>query len=145
MHVQRCEELGSGFGDLPVNSWIWRKALEYQSTLEYVAGLPLVFEGANLDHTAEFEAWFRAAGDFRSAAIMRSIHRDEIRHVQFGLIWLKRFKPQDQSDWDAWTNALHWPLRPSKARGGIFQREARLQAGLAEDFIDRLEAYQEED
>lgn len=145
MHAQRCEELGMSFGDLPVNSWIWRKAQEYQSTLEYVAGLPLVFEGANLDHTAEFEQYFRAAGDLRSAAIMRAIHRDEIRHVEFGLIWLRRFKPSEQSDWDAWTGALHWPLRPSKARGDHFQRDARLQAGLTEDFIDRLEEFREED
>jgi len=145
MHAQRCEELGLTFGDLPVNSWIWRKAQEYQSTLEYVAGLPLVFEGANLDHTAEFEQYFRAAGDLRSAAIMRSIHRDEIRHVEFGLIWLRRFKPAAQSDWDAWTGALHWPIRPSTARGDMFQREARLQAGLAADFIDRLEEFREDD
>ena len=145
MHAQRCEELGLRFGDHPVNSWIWRKAQEYQSTLEYVAGLPLVFEGANLDHTAEFEQYFRAACDLRSAAIMRTIHRDEIRHVEFGLIWLRRFKPTEQSDWDAWTGALHWPIRPSRARGEVFQREARLQAGLSEDFLDRLEGFREAD
>ncbi len=143
MHAQRCEELGLTFGDLPVNSWIWNKAMEYQTTLEYVAGLPLVFEGANLDHTVEFERYFVDAGDRRSAAIMRAIHKDEIRHVEFGLNWLRRFKPEDQSDWDAWTGALHWPIRPSKARGDLFQRDARRQAGLADDFIDRLEAFEE--
>ena len=63
MHIQRCEELGIRFGDYPVNGWIWKKAQDYRTTLEYVAGLPLVFEGANLDHTAEFEQYFRAAGD----------------------------------------------------------------------------------
>ena len=143
MHAQRCEELGLTFGDLPVNSWIWKKALEFQSTLEYVAGLPLVFEGANLDHTVEFERYFRDAGDLRSAAIMRAIHKDEIHHVQFGLTWLRRFKPAGQSDWDAWTAALHWPVRPSKARGELFQREARIEAGLTSEFIDRLQASDE--
>ena len=78
MHAQRCEELGIRFGDFPVNGWIWKKAQDYSSTLEYVAGLPLVFEGANLDHTVEFEQYFRDAGDRRSAAIMRAIHKDEI-------------------------------------------------------------------
>ena len=143
MHVQRCEELGIRFGDLPVNGWIWKKAQDYSSTLEYVAGLPLVFEVANLDHTAEFEQYFRDAGDRRSAAMMRAIHKDEIRHVEFGLNWLRRLKPEGISDWDAWTGALHWPIRPSKARGDLFQREARLQAGLTPGFIYPLEAFGE--
>ena len=144
MHAQRCEELGLRFGDLPVNSWIWRKAQEYHLTLEYVAGLPLVLEGANLDHTTEFEQYFRTAGDLRSAAIMRAIHRDEIRHVEFGMTWLRRLKPAELSDWDAWTGALHWPIRPSKARGDLFQLESRLQAGMTIDFIDRLLEFREE-
>lgn len=143
MHVQRCQELGLDFGDLPVNGWIWKKAQEYQSTLEYVAGLPLVFEGANLDHTVEFENYFVDAGDRRSGAIMRAIHKDEIRHVEFGLQWLRKFKRPEESDWQAWTSALHWPIRPSKARGELFQREARLQAGLTPDFIDKLAAFEE--
>jgi uncharacterized ferritin-like protein (DUF455 family) len=141
MHVQRCEELGIRFGDFPVNGWIWKKAQDYSTTLEYVAGLPLVFEGANLDHTVEFEQYFRDVGDRRSAAIMRAIHKDEIRHVEFGLNWLRRLKPEGVSDWDAWTGALHWPIRPSKARGDLFQREARLQAGLTPEFIDQLERF----
>jgi uncharacterized ferritin-like protein (DUF455 family) len=143
MHAQRAQELGLQFGDLPVNGWIWKKAIEYQTTLEYVAGLPLVFEGANLDHTVEFEQYFVAAGDRRSAAIMRAIHKDEIHHVEFGLHWLRQFKQPNESDWDAWTAALHWPIRPSKARGDLFQRDARRQAGLTDDFIDRLEAFEE--
>ncbi|MCA9009307.1 MAG: DUF455 family protein [Planctomycetaceae bacterium] len=143
MHVQRCSELGICFGDYPVNGWIWQKAQDFSNTLEYVAGLPLVFEGANLDHTVEFEQYFSAAGDRRSAAIMRAIHKDEIRHVEFGLQWLRNLKPAGISDWDAWTGALHWPIRPSKARGDIFQREARLQAGLTPEFIDQLEAFDE--
>ncbi len=143
MHAQRCRELGLNFGDRPVNGWIWQKAQLFQSELEYVAGLPLVFEGANLDHSVEFEQYFTAAKDRRSAAIMRAIHRDEIHHVQFGLEWLRYWKGQDQSDWEAWTQALHWPIRPSRARGELFQRDARLAAGLTPEFIDRLEQFSE--
>ncbi len=144
LHIQRARELGLSFGDRPVNGWIWTKALEFRSELEYVAGLPLVFEGANLDHTVEFEEWFRAAGDRRSAAVMRAIHHDEIRHVRFGIEWLRRWKRPDQSDWDAWTQALHWPLKPSRARGDRFQSNARRQAGLSDDFIRLLGAWEED-
>ncbi len=143
MHVQRGQELGLNFGDLPVNSWIWKKAQAFATVLEYCAGLPLVLEGANLDHTVEFEEYFKAVGDRRSAAIMRAIHKDEVRHVQFGLQWLRELKPDDQSDWDAWQSNLHWPMRPFKARGSRIQREPRLQAGLSPEFIDRLEACEE--
>lgn len=143
MHAQRGQELGLCFGDLPVNGWIWKKAQDYQTTMEYVAGLPLVFEGANLDHTVEFEQYFVAAGDRRSAAIMRAIHKDEIHHVEFGLQWLRQFKRPGESDWDAWTSALHWPIRPSKARGDLFQREARRKAGLTDEFISKLETFDE--
>src|SRR5690606_684551 len=76
MHVERAAALGLAFGDLPVNAYIWKKAQDYESVLDYLAGLPLTFEGRNLDHTLEFERYFRAAGDRRSAAVMRVIHRD---------------------------------------------------------------------
>jgi uncharacterized ferritin-like protein (DUF455 family) len=144
LHAQRCHELGLSFGSRPVNSWIWQKALLYTTPLEYVAGLPLVFEGANLDHTVEFEQSFMAVGDRRSAAIMRAIHRDEIRHVEFGLVWLRRWKQPELSDWEAWTRSLHWPIRPSKARGQLFQADARREAGLSEDFIRLLVDYNED-
>lgn len=139
MHIERLQKLGMTFGEIRVNGYFWNKAQEFQSVLDYLAGLPLTFEGCNLDHTLEFESWFQAAGDERSAAIMRAIHRDEIQHVAFGLHWLRALKPADQSDWEAYAAHLHWPLRPEKSRGRTFHREPRRAAGMSEDFIDRLE------
>lgn len=138
MHADQAQALGIRFGDLPVNCYIWKKSQQFQSILDYLAGLPLTFEGRNLDHTLEFEAYFEAAGDARSAAIMKAIHRDEIHHVAFGLDWLKRLKPADQSDWDAYVAHLHWPLRPDKSIGDTFHAGPRLAAGMSPEFIDRL-------
>jgi uncharacterized ferritin-like protein (DUF455 family) len=145
MHIERAAMLGTRFGSLPVNCYIWKKALEFTGVLDYLAGLPLVFEGANLDHTLEFADAFARAGDERSAALMRIIHRDEIRHVAFGIEWLRKLKPADQSEWEAFVSHLHWPLRPSKARaeGPAFQRDARLAAGLSEEFVERLASYRD--
>lgn len=145
MHVQRAAELGTEFGELPVNGYIWTKAVEYSSVLEYICGLPLVFEGGNLDHTAEFEQYFVDAGDRRSAAIMRTVHRDEIRHVRFGLDWLRRLKPNDMSEFAAWEQHLRWPLRPSKARGKRFLAEPRREAGMTDEFIEQLRQWSEDD
>ncbi|HWL09753.1 MAG TPA: ferritin-like domain-containing protein [Planctomicrobium sp.] len=139
MHIERAAKLGLAFGDLPVNCYIWKKALSFTSVMDYLAGLPLVFEGANLDHSLELADVFSLAGDERSAALMRVIHRDEIEHVRFGLEWLRKMKPEHLSDWEAFEAHLHWPLRAVKARGEVFQRDARLQSGMTTEFIDRLE------
>jgi len=144
LHVDRAAELGIRFGELPVNDYIWKKAQGFESVLDYVAGLPLTFEGRNLDHTLEFESFFEQAGDPQSAVILRAIHRDEIGHVRFGLDWLRRLKPADQSDWDAYCAHLHWPLRAEKSIGEELNRAPRLKAGMSEEFLDRLAAAQRE-
>ena len=140
MHTERAAVLGVPFGNLPINGYIWNKAQVFESVLDYLAGLPLTFEGRNLDHTSEFETNFRTAGDEKSATIMRVIHNDEIRHVAFGIKWLRKLKLHDQSDFDAYCAHLHWPLRPARSRGDCFNRHARLAAGLSPEFIDAVEA-----
>ncbi|MCC7423487.1 MAG: DUF455 family protein [Planctomycetaceae bacterium] len=139
MHAERAAALGQPFGSLPVNCYIWKQTTSYQSVLDYLAGLPLTFENANLDHTIEFEAAFLAAGDERGAAVMRRIHEDEIEHVRFGLEWLRKLKGAGQSDWEAFAGHLHWPMRPAKAKGDTFHRGPRVEAGMDSDFLDRLE------
>lgn len=145
MHARRASELGLEFGDLPVNSYIWQKAQSYQSALQYIAGLPLVFEAANLDHTIELEAVFLKHNDTKSAAIMKAIHNDEIQHVEFGMTWLRRWKNPELSDFDAWKQNLEWPIRPSTSRGHQFQAEPRLKAGMDRDFIQQAESWVDEE
>ncbi len=140
MHAERAAALGVPFGSRPVNGYIWRWTREIDSVLDYVARLPLVFEGANLDHTLELEEWFTDVGDEKGAAVVRRIHHDEIEHVAFGLEWLRRLKPEDETDWDAWRAHLTWPLRPAKAKGTTFVPEPRLAAGMSRDFVERIHA-----
>ena len=139
MHIERAQTLGVSFGDFPVNGYFWGKAQEFQSLLDYLAGLPLTFEGGNLDHTLEFAEAFDAVGDTRGAALMRVIHRDEIEHVRFGIEWLRKLKPPELSDWEVFRQHLHWPLRPEKARGKRFHEAPRLEAGLSPEFIAELQ------
>ena len=133
------------FGDLPVNCYIWKKAQSYMNVLDYLAGLPLTFEGCNLDHTLEFEAAFLGVGDTRSAALMATIHRDEIEHVRFGIEWLTKLKPEQQSDWETYCEHLHWPMRPAKSVGHEFHRAPRIEAGLSPEFVDELERVAHDD
>ncbi|MGC1276278.1 MAG: DUF455 family protein [Planctomycetaceae bacterium] len=138
MHARRCAELGTPFGTLPVNGYIWEKSQAFRSILDYLAGVPLTLEQRNLDHSLEYEGWFLAADDAKGAAIVRTIHHDEIRHVAFGLEWLRRLKEPGRSDFDAWTDHLHWPMRPEKAVADLFDRDSRRAAGMDDEFLDRL-------
>ena len=138
LHIDRGADLGVPFGTLPVNSYFWTKGQKFNDVLDFVAGLSLTFEGRNLDHTLEFEDYFRKVGDRRSAAVMRVIHRDEIQHVAFGWEWLKRLKPSELSEWETYCAHLHWPLKPEKGIGEHFQKRPRLQAGMTEEFLQRL-------
>lgn len=138
MHKERASVLGLEFGSLPVNCYIWKKALSYESVLDYLAGLPLTFEGRNLDHAQEFEQYFLDAGDQRSAALMKVVYRDEIQHVAFGLHWLRQLKPDHLSDWETYEQHLHWPVRAALSVGDTFNREGRKQTGMTDEFIEQL-------
>lgn len=142
MHMERCKALGIEFGSLPVNSYIWRQAMTFTSVMDYLAGLPLTFEGCNLDHSLELEDVFQSVGDLKSAAIMRRIHEDEIEHVRFGLEWLRRLKPPTMTDWEAYETHLHFPMRPAKSVGHQLNEAARYRTGMDEEFVSRLKASQ---
>jgi len=142
MHIERAKAFGLAFGDLPVNCYIWKKAISFASVLDYLAGLPLTFEGRNLDHTLEFEEYFRKVGDVKSAAVMRQIHQDEIEHVAFGMVWLRKLKPHGATDWETYCRHLHWPLKPEKSIGDEFHLAPRLAAGMDEAFLAELRASQ---
>lgn len=140
MHLERASRLGLEFGDLPVNCYIWKQTRSFETLLDYIAVLPLVFEARNLDHTLELEAAFQKVGDPRSAALMRRIHEDEIEHVSFGMHWLRALKNPTDSEWDAYCGHLKWPMNAGKSYGDDFQREARLRSGMTEDFVAHVEA-----
>jgi uncharacterized ferritin-like protein (DUF455 family) len=139
MYVARLEALGGRFGEQPVSGYFWSKAPAITSPLRFVCAMSLTFENANLDHTVDYAAAAREAGDEETAAVIDRVHRDEIEHVRFGWRWLERFKDGDESMWDAFRSHLTWPLRPVKATGRSFHRRGRDAAGLDDDFIRRLE------
>jgi uncharacterized ferritin-like protein (DUF455 family) len=140
MYLARLAAQGARFGDFPVNGYFWKKVPAITSPLRFLCAMSLTFENANLDHTVEYAAAARRAGDEKTAAVIDRVHRDEIEHVRFGWTWLLRFKAEQQSPWDAFAANLDFPLRPARARGKVFHRRGREAAGLDRDFIERLEA-----
>jgi uncharacterized ferritin-like protein (DUF455 family) len=139
MYIARLEDAGAHFGEFPVNFYFWKKAASIHSPLDFICAMSLTFENANLDHTVDYEAAARRAGDLKTAAVIEQVHRDEVEHVRFGWTWLQVWKDENESAWDAWQRHLTWPLRPIRARGSSFHRQGREAAGLDDDFIRRLE------
>lgn len=141
MYMERMRECGVHFGELPVSGYFWRAISGMESPMDYVAGLSLTFEQANLDFCRHFAQGFESVGDKATADLLQRIYRDEIGHVAYGLKWFRRWKNPDESDWEAFCRQLRFPLSPSRAKGGSLNVEGRRAAGLDSEYIDRLSVY----
>jgi uncharacterized ferritin-like protein (DUF455 family) len=141
LYVQRMRQCGIQFGEMPVSGYFWRSVSQMESPLDYVAGLCLTFEQANLDFCRYFARGFQAVGDGDTAGLLDRIYRDEIGHVAYGLKWFRRWKNPDQSDWEAFCRQLKFPLSPQRAKGLLLNIEGRRAAGLDPAFIAELNVY----
>jgi uncharacterized ferritin-like protein (DUF455 family) len=139
LYMDRLTALGTRFGDHPVTGHFWNKLDDYTGPLEFVCAMGLTFENANLDFAGDYAAAARACGDLETAAALDQVHSDEIAHVHFSWVWLRRFSG-DADPWQTYLDHVKFPLGPKRARGARFDREARRRAGFDEAFIDALEA-----
>jgi uncharacterized ferritin-like protein (DUF455 family) len=143
LYCTRMKELGMSFGELPVNDFFWDKMLKVESRDQFIALLSLTFESANLDFASYYEAIFHEVGDFKSAEIMREVYLDEISHVKTGVHWMNRWRGED-SLWNYYLKNLPEFVTPARSKGMTYLKEARLKAGLDEDFVAQLEQYTDE-
>jgi uncharacterized ferritin-like protein (DUF455 family) len=141
LYLARMAACGIEFGERPVSGYFWRAVSGMESPVDYVAGLSLTFEQANLDFARHFARGFAAAGDNDTAQLLEKIHRDEIGHVAYGLKWFRRWKDSGESDWDAFCRHLKFPLSPQRAKGPELNVEARRAAGFDAHFIAELDVF----
>ena len=141
LYVQRMRDCGIEFGELPVSGYFWRSVAPMENPLDYVAGLCLTFEQANLDFCRHFARGFQAVGDGDTAGLLDRIYRDEIGHVAYGLKWFRRWKNPGQSDWEAFCRQLKFPLSPQRAKGVTLNVEGRRAAAFDPAFIAELNVY----
>jgi uncharacterized ferritin-like protein (DUF455 family) len=139
MYVERLAALGTRFGDHPVTGHFWNKLDHLATPLDFVCAMGLTFENANLDFAGDYARAARECGDEATAAVLDQVHADEIGHVHFAWIWLRRFSG-DIDPWQAYLAHVKHPLGPRRARGARFDREARKRAGFDDAFIAALEA-----
>jgi len=139
-----CDRLeaahATAFGDHPITGHFWNKLDHLATPLDFVCTMALTFENANLDFASDYAAAARAANDPATAAVLDRVHADEIRHVHFGWVWLRKLAPPASDPWQTYLAHVRYPLGPRRARGARFDRSARERAGLDESFIAALEA-----
>jgi uncharacterized ferritin-like protein (DUF455 family) len=141
LYLERMRECGIEFGQIPVSGYFWRAVSRMNDPMDYVAGLSLTFEQANLDFCRQFARGFEQAGDLETARLLDRIYRDEIAHVAYGLKWFRRWKTPGQSDWEAFCRQLKFPLSPQRAKGLTLNVEGRRAAGLDSEFIAELNVF----
>ena len=145
MYLRRMKECGVEFGSWPLSGQFWKIVEPMQSPMDFVSRLSLTFEQANLDYSKHFAKVFSRIGDVETSAVLQKIYEDEIGHVKHGLEWFRQWKDPSQSDWDAYQQALDFPMSPQRARGPsiAFNREGRIRAGLSESFVDAVEVFRQ--
>lgn len=137
LYIERMSELGLNFGDLPLNDYLWRRALDCRRLQDFIAFFSLAVEGANIDHAHDFMQLFRELEDPRSAEVMSRILRDEIEHVRRGLRAYP--EPEEGSLYQALCQDLIFPMSPGRCRGPQIHHAGRRAAGFDEAFLHSLE------
>jgi len=138
LYMARMAAMGLKFGDLPLYRHFWAHVPFLTTPTRYISVMSLTLEMANLDFAPLYGRSFARCGDEESAALMKRILNDEIRHVSFGWQWLKKWKEESSSEWETWKNNLPPLMTPKRARGFIIHEENRRLAGISDEWISHL-------
>ncbi|MCX6119007.1 MAG: DUF455 family protein [Proteobacteria bacterium] len=141
LYIQRMKELGVEFGEMPLNGFFWNSLKTMSTPEEFVAGMSLTFEQANLDFSLQYKNKFSELGDHVTADVLQKVLIDEIGHVKHGVIWMNRWKAPNQSLWKAYMEHLHFPLTPMRGKAAFFDINSRKQAGLDDEFIRQMQIF----
>lgn len=142
MYINLLKDLGKKFGDYPRSDFFWKWSKLIHSEEEYLSIMAITFEGANLDFAHYYAHLFKKAGRDKIAAVLDEVFKDEITHVAFGSHYLKNWR-RDKSLWEYYCQTLPFPITPARAKGMKYYKQSRLDAGLDLDFVNQLEAYQD--
>jgi uncharacterized ferritin-like protein (DUF455 family) len=131
---RRLRQLGSHYGALPAHDGLWTSATRTaHDPLMRLAVVPMLLEARGLDVTPAMVDRFAAQGDAASAAILRRIYTDEIRHVAVGTRWFQARCGELQID-----SPTHWKMLVKQGFSGAihppFNDSARESAGLTQEY-----------
>ncbi|APJ02714.1 DUF455 family protein [Silvanigrella aquatica] len=141
LYLNRMNDLGVQFGEIPVNDFFWNCLSTMKSPLDFVTTMSMTFEQANIDYSLYYKDLMNKIGDKVTANILNIVYQEEIGHVKHGVTWFNRWRDNSKSEWQSYVEALEFPLTPARAKGIIFDMNARKVAGLSEDYIMQLSVF----
>lgn len=129
----RLQQLGSAYGELPAHDGLWEAAEKTaHDVLARMALVPRVLEARGLDVTPGMILRLQEVGDGETAAVLRVILDEEVRHVALGTQWYRWLCAQRGLDADAmfpqllaeYGARLRAPLNwPAREAAGFNQQE----------------------
>ncbi|MBE7438283.1 MAG: DUF455 family protein [Spirochaetales bacterium] len=134
-YLQRMQELGVTFGELPLSFHFWNSLHNTPDYRSFICGMNLTFEQANLDFAVEYRWLFHKRHDHASARILSRILHDEIRHVSHGL---RHLDADTREQWTLYRKNLSPQLSPIRGKGSLFSKAARRRAGFGEEYINTI-------
>ncbi len=143
LYKKRMEALGLEFGGVALNDFFWKKFSEVDQLDGFFALVSLTFEAANLDFAKFYENIFKDFEDHESEKIMNIVYEDEISHVAYGRNWLNKWR-SDKSLWEYYNELLPKNITPARAKAMMFDHDARVRAGLDQEFIDGVKNYSDD-
>lgn len=141
LYLDRLQELGGEVGEVPVNGFFWDCLSGMTDPMDFVVGMSMTFEQANLDHCIHYGKLFGDVGDTKTVGILDQVYKDEIRHLRHGLHWFRKWKAPQEADFFVHEKSLSLPMSVMRAKGLTFDREGRERAGFDTDYINQLEVY----
>ncbi len=135
---RRLAAMGSHYGALPAHDGLWEAAAATShDILARLAIVPMVLEARGLDVSPVTIARLQATGDLQSAAILKRIYADEIRHVGVGSHWFTKLCESAEIEaTEQWQLLVRTYFRGSLKPP--FNDSARAKAGLPREFYVSL-------
>jgi len=134
--LQRLEELGHAYGDMPAHNLLWEGAQASSDDLSArLAVVPMSQEARGLDAGQRLVSRLIGSQDKRSAAIVERISQEERAHVAVGIAWFKRVCLAMGVEVPDIFRAHVSELCPELLKGP-FHHAARQEVGLARDMYD---------
>ncbi|KAF5835194.1 hypothetical protein DUNSADRAFT_7784 [Dunaliella salina] len=134
--LQRLEELGHAYGDMPAHNLLWEGAQASSDDLSArLAVVPMSQEARGLDAGQRLVSRLIGSQDKRSAAIVERISQEERAHVAVGIAWFKRVCLAMGVEVPDIFRAHVSELCPELLKGP-FHHAARQEVGLKRDMYD---------
>ncbi|KAL2247179.1 uncharacterized protein LOC105176818 [Sesamum indicum] len=133
--LQRLEELGVSYGDMPAHSFLWRECDKSSDNVAArLAVIPLVQEARGLDAGPRLVNKLIGFGDHRSSNIVAKIADEEIAHVAVGVYWFVSVcQKMGRAPGSTFTDILEEYGVELK---GPFNYSAREEAGIPREWYD---------